>query len=318
VHLGDVVESKGDILGDAVNVASRIEPMADDGGVCVTRQVFDQVRNKFELPLASLGNVYLKNVGIPIEAFRMVMPWTDEKPKPLVGSDQVSSVPALGRSVSSGIPSLDPLLDDGYPDRSTILVVGPSGIGKEALGYWFTHSGLTQGDFCLYVTRLSVKEVLQDEKGFGIETRQRVPVWLASDGGQIKYDVNDLAGLSYNIKEVLKQNAGRRIRIVIDTISSLLMLNLPETVYKFLTQLFADVKQYDAVLLATLEYGMHQPQVIAAMEQLFDGVLEMRLYEDGLRLVPLLRVQKMRGIPPQPAYFNFSLSRTGMELTPFV
>ena len=130
--------------------------------------------------------------------------------------------------------------------------------------------------------------------------------------------MNDLAGLSYNIKEVLKQNTGRRIRVVIDVLSSLLMLNPPETIYRFLTQLFADVKQYDAVLLATLEEGMHQPQVLAAMQQLFDGVVEMRLYEEGLRVLPLLRVRKMRGVPPQPGYFNFSLTRNGMEVSPYV
>jgi circadian clock protein KaiC len=220
--------------------------------------------------------------------------------------------------VSSGVAALDPLLGDGYPDKSTILVVGPPGIGKEALGYWFTHSGLIQGDFCLYVTRLSVKEVLQDERGFGVDSQQKVPLWCASDGGQIKYDVNDLAGLSYNIKEVLKQNASRRVRIVIDAISSLLMLNQPETIYRFLTQLFADVKQYDAVLLATLEEGMHQPQVLAAMQQLFDGVVEMRLYEEGLKVLPLLRVRKMRGVPPQPGYSNFSLTRNGMEVSAYV
>jgi len=220
---------------------------------------------------------------------------------------------------SSGVPALDQILaGDGYPDRSTVLVVGPPGIGKEALGYWFTQSGLTQGDFCLYVTRLSVKEVLQDEKGFGIDTQQKVPFWFASEGGQVKYDVNDLAGISHNIKEVLKQNAGRRIRIVTDVLSSLLMLNTPETVYRFLTQLFADVKKYDAVLLATLEEGMHQPQVLAAMEQLFDGVVEMRLYEEGLRVMPLLRIRKMRGVPPQPGYFNFSLTKNGMEVTQYV
>lgn len=220
--------------------------------------------------------------------------------------------------VSSGVAALDPLLGDGYPDKSTILVVGPPGIGKEALGYWFTHSGLAQGDFCLYVTRLSVKEVLQDERGFGIDTQQMVPLWFASDGGQVKYDVNDLAGLSYHIKETLRQNVGRRVRIVIDTVSSLLMLNQPETIYRFLTQLFADIKQYDAVLLATLEEGMHKPEVLAAMQQLFDGVIEMRLYEEGLKVLPLLRMRKMRGVPPQPGYFNFSLTRNGMEVSAYV
>ena len=199
-----------------------------------------------------------------------------------------------------------------------MLLVGPPGIGKEALGYWFTQSALLQGDFCLYVTRLSVREVLQDEKGFGIETAQRVPLWFASDGGQIKYDINDLAGLSYNIKEVLKQNTGRRMRVVIDVLSSLLMLNPPETIYRFLTQLFADVKQYDTVLLATLEEGMHQPQVLAAMQQLFDGVVEMKLYEEDLRVIPLLRVRKMRGVPPQPGYFNFSLTKDRMEIRAYV
>ena len=220
--------------------------------------------------------------------------------------------------VSSGIAALDPLLGDGYPDKSAILVVGPPGIGKEALGYWFTHSGLVQGDFCLYVTRLSVKEVLQDEKGFGVDTQQKVPLWFASEGGQVKYDVNDLASLSFNIKDILKKNAGRRMRVVLDSLSSLLMLNEPETIYKFLTQLLSEVKQHDAVLMATLEEGMHQPQVLAAMQQLFDGVVEMRLYEEGLKVLPLLRVRKMRGSPPQPGYFNFSLTRNGMEVSAYV
>ena len=75
VHLGDVVDSGGDISGDAVNVASRIEPLAEPGGVCLSRQVYDQVRNKFDLPLSSLGEVRLKNVTAPMEIFSVVMPW---------------------------------------------------------------------------------------------------------------------------------------------------------------------------------------------------------------------------------------------------
>ncbi|MGD0477513.1 MAG: adenylate/guanylate cyclase domain-containing protein [Nitrososphaerales archaeon] len=79
LHLGDVVESQGDISGDAVNVASRIEPLAEDGGVCLTRQVYDHVQNKFELPLASLGLKALKNVNAPIEVYRTVMPWEKDQ-----------------------------------------------------------------------------------------------------------------------------------------------------------------------------------------------------------------------------------------------
>lgn len=79
IHLGDVVESAGDISGDAVNVASRVEALAENGGVCLTRQVYDHVQNKFELPLKRFGNKLLKNVASPVEVFRMVMPWSEEK-----------------------------------------------------------------------------------------------------------------------------------------------------------------------------------------------------------------------------------------------
>ncbi len=220
---------------------------------------------------------------------------------------------------STGLPSLDNLLgSDGYPDRSTILIVGPPGIGKEALGYWFTQSGLVQNDFALYVTRLSSKEVLQDTRAFGVDFSQKVPFWYSSEGsGSMKFNVNDLASLSYNIKDVLRQNENRRTRITIDVLSSLLMLNPPDTIYKFLTQLFDEVKKYDSVLLATLEEGMHAPNVLAAMQQLFDGVVELRLYEEGLRVIPLLRIRKMRGVPPQPGYYNFTFSKTGMEISAY-
>lgn len=76
IHLGDVIEIDGDISGDAVNIASRIEQLAEDGGVCLTRQVYDQIRNKFELDFTTIGTPPLKNVRMPVEVFKMEMPWS--------------------------------------------------------------------------------------------------------------------------------------------------------------------------------------------------------------------------------------------------
>lgn len=80
VHVGDVIEAKnGDIFGDAVNVASRIQSLAEPGGICLTRQVYDQIQNKFELPLQSLGAKLLKNVTNRLEIYKMVMPWEERR-----------------------------------------------------------------------------------------------------------------------------------------------------------------------------------------------------------------------------------------------
>src|SRR6266849_2605233 len=78
IHLGDVVESEGDISGDAVNVASRIGPFAENGGISLSRQVYDQVQNKFELPLVTLGAKTLKNVATPVELYKVTLPWQQD------------------------------------------------------------------------------------------------------------------------------------------------------------------------------------------------------------------------------------------------
>jgi len=78
VHLGDVIHSQNDVYGDAVNIASRIEPLAEPGGVCISEQVYDQVKYRFELPLSRLGKKELKNLSDKVEVFRVVLPWEEE------------------------------------------------------------------------------------------------------------------------------------------------------------------------------------------------------------------------------------------------
>ncbi|MDA4135914.1 MAG: RAD55 family ATPase [Thaumarchaeota archaeon] len=220
--------------------------------------------------------------------------------------------------VSTGVPTLDHLLGgDGYPDRSAILVVGPPGIGKEVLGYWFMRSGLVQGDYCLYATHHPVSDVLRDMKGVGIPV-DRVPDWIASSGSPVKCDLRDSTAISFNIKDAAHRNAGRRVKVVTDVLSPLLVLNPLEAMYSYWSQMVGDLKKQDSVLFALAEEGMHPPNVLTTMEQLFDGVMEMRLYEEGLAITPLFRVRKMLGLAPLYGYFRFSVTNTGMEVLPHV
>ena len=219
--------------------------------------------------------------------------------------------------VSSGVPSLDQILNDGYPDRSSILVLGQSGLGKQALGYWFTQSGLTQGDYCLYVTHKQVSDVSRDMKGFGI-SGDRVPEWIAAAGSPVKCDLRDSTSISYNIKQALSRNANRRMRIVTDILSPLLVLNPSEAMFSYWSQLVQEVKGHDAVILALGDEEMHTPATIASMEQLFDGVLELKLFEEGLSVNTVLRVRQMMGQPPLHGWFRFSFVHGMMEVTPNV
>lgn len=75
VHLGDVVERDGDIFGDAVNIAARIESRADPGGICVSGAVRDQIQNKIPDRLELLPTTGLKGVAEPVAVYRIVLPW---------------------------------------------------------------------------------------------------------------------------------------------------------------------------------------------------------------------------------------------------
>jgi adenylate cyclase len=77
IHVGDIERKGSDILGDAVNIGSRVYAIAEPGGVCITRQVFDQVWNKLANHLSEVGKKEVKNVDFPIEVFSIDLPWNE-------------------------------------------------------------------------------------------------------------------------------------------------------------------------------------------------------------------------------------------------
>src|SRR4029434_2576469 len=75
VHIADVVHRGGDVYGDGVNIASRIEPVAGPGGICVSMDVERQIRNALEARFEKLAPTELKNISVPMDLFRIVLPW---------------------------------------------------------------------------------------------------------------------------------------------------------------------------------------------------------------------------------------------------
>ena len=71
VNLGDIIVEGDDIHGDGVNVAARLEALAEPGGICISRAARDQVRDKLEVSFEDLGEIEVKNIARPIRTFRL-------------------------------------------------------------------------------------------------------------------------------------------------------------------------------------------------------------------------------------------------------
>ncbi len=73
INVGDVIADGDDLLGNGVNVAARLEALAEPGGICLSRSVSDQIYNKVAVQLEYMGEIDVKNIVRPVSTFRVVM-----------------------------------------------------------------------------------------------------------------------------------------------------------------------------------------------------------------------------------------------------
>src|SRR5436305_11035314 len=73
VHVGDVMVDGANLLGDGVNIAARLEALAEPGGICVSRVVRDQVRDKLDFAFDDLGEQQVKNIARPVRVYRILL-----------------------------------------------------------------------------------------------------------------------------------------------------------------------------------------------------------------------------------------------------
>ncbi len=79
INVGDVMVEDGDLFGDGVNIAARLEGLAEQGGICISGSTFEQVRNKVSFAFDDIGMHQVKNIPDPVSAFRLVPGKVDVK-----------------------------------------------------------------------------------------------------------------------------------------------------------------------------------------------------------------------------------------------
>jgi TolB-like protein/class 3 adenylate cyclase/Flp pilus assembly protein TadD len=100
INLGDVIVEEHDIFGDGVNVAARLEGLAEPGGICVSRVVRDQVRDRLDYAFEDLGEQQVKNIARPVRVYALQPNGAAALPKPSVASIPVISQPPVAPRLS--------------------------------------------------------------------------------------------------------------------------------------------------------------------------------------------------------------------------
>jgi len=188
INLGDIIKDGRDIYGDGVNVAARLEGLAEPGGICVSRTVRDQVRDKLDLSFEDMGQQQVKNIARPVRVHRV-----------LLGERPGSSGPAMGRSTE---PSLD------LPDKPSLAVLPFQNMTGDADQDYFV-DGIVE-EITTAISRLPWLFVIARNSSFTYKGR-------AVDVKQVAREL----GVRYVLEGSVRK-AGNRVRItgqLIDTIT---------------------------------------------------------------------------------------------------
>ena len=198
IHLGDVVEeSDGDLMGDGVNIAARLEGIARPGAICLSEQAYWQVKSRLDIAVSDLGATQLKNIAEPVRAFLLEVgrpamptppePATAEKPEAPPAPPEKPSIAVLAFQNMSGDPEqeyfADGITEDVITDLSKI-----GGLLVIARNSSFAYKGKAV-DIRVIARELGVRTVLEGSiRRAGNRVRINAQLIDAESGGHLWAD----------------------------------------------------------------------------------------------------------------------------------
>ena len=140
IHLGDVVEeSDGDLMGDGVNIAARLEGIAKPGAICLSEDAYRQVKGRLDLMVSDLGNTELKNIAEPIRVYSL----------------------EVGRGAQANPAPSVTAIDKPAPPRLSIVVLPFASLGGDARARTFCRRGYGKPDNRSFADRQCVRRRAQ-------------------------------------------------------------------------------------------------------------------------------------------------------------
>ena len=121
INVGDIMSEGGDIFGDGVNVAARLEALADPGGICVSGRVQEDARGKFDIPFEDRGEQRLKNISWPVRVYKVRLGGDTPTAVPALSLPDKPSIAVLPFTNMSGDPEQEYFADGVTEDLITAL-----------------------------------------------------------------------------------------------------------------------------------------------------------------------------------------------------
>ncbi|GMQ77115.1 MAG: adenylate/guanylate cyclase domain-containing protein [Gammaproteobacteria bacterium] len=183
LNLGDVIEDRGDIYGDGVNIAARLESLAEPGGICISGTVHDAIGNKLPIQYEFMGEQQVKNIEKPVRAYRVLLDTKEDM-----------------EATSSGPPALEP------PDKPSIAVLPFTNMSGDPEQEYFS-DGITE-DIITELSRFPTLFVIARHSSFAFRAQT---IDVKEIGGKL--------GVRY-IVEGSVRTAGNRMRITAQLIDA--------------------------------------------------------------------------------------------------
>lgn len=222
--------------------------------------------------------------------------------------------------IKTGLPGLDKIIEGGFPEKSTILLVGPPGCGKSIFSQQFIKEGKKKKQPGVFVTLdTSPKEIIENMKSFGwkmsmkdVEFIDAYSWRVGEKGGKNKLtnlsNVNDLNIMLSRVIKGLKKTGVKRS--VIDSLSTLLIYADPSLVVKLIPVIIAKSKEAGFVQILILEEGVHDDKTVSTLNYIADGLIEFKMEEDKR----LFRVDRMKGTKHHRKWKRFEITNKGLKV----